>query len=288
MNRSKKTPNIVKAIILCFVLFLVGGKILGAIYPASDPNSEECPRILIYALLFFPPFIAVKCFPLQIKNSFWRITYKICKAVLIWICSIGALVEIESAIFKEDTPYIADLIVVFIPVLLIYLFEKRSIDSFFSNALHPKRRNPSILPAPPMQSPPPPPSPPRPKPQPRRYTLARIDAMDGHAFEHFTADLLRKLGYQKVQVTRGSGDQGVDVLAEKEGVKYAFQCKCYSSDLGNKPVQEVHAGKYIYQCHVGVVITNRYFTQGAKDAAKATGILLWDRDKLRSLIEAAS
>lgn len=102
------------------------------------------------------------------------------------------------------------------------------------------------------------------------------------------ADLLRKLGYQRVQVTPGSGDQGVDVLAEKDGIKYAFQCKCYSSDLGNKPVQEVHAGKYIYQCHVGVVITNRYFTQGAKDAAKATGILLWDRDKLQSMIEAVS
>lgn len=116
------------------------------------------------------------------------------------------------------------------------------------------------------------------------YDMSRIDAMEGHEFERFIADLLRKLGYQKVEVTPGSGDQGVDVLAEKDGVRYAIQCKCYSSDLGNTPVQEVNTGKMIYRCHVGVVVTNRCFTQSAREAAKATGVLLWDRSKLESLI----
>lgn len=121
-----------------------------------------------------------------------------------------------------------------------------------------------------------------------KYSIERIDAMEGHEFEHFTATLLRELGYENVEVTRGSGDQGVDVLAEKESVRYAIQCKCYSSDLGNTPVQEVNTGKVIYHCHIGVVVTNRYFTQGAKEAAKATGVLLWDRDKLRDLMVKAN
>lgn len=101
-----------------------------------------------------------------------------------------------------------------------------------------------------------------------KYDMAYIDTMGGHEFEQFIASLLRKLDYQNVNVTRGSGDQGVDVLADKEGIRYAVQCKCYSSDLGNTPVQEVNTGKVIYHCHVGVVVTNRYFTQGAKEAAK--------------------
>ena len=116
------------------------------------------------------------------------------------------------------------------------------------------------------------------------YDMSRIDAMEGHEFEHFIANLLCKLGYQKVEVTPGSGDQGVDVLAEKDDIRYALQCKCYSSDLGNTPVQEITTGKIIYHCHVGVVVTNRYFTQGAKEAANATGVLLWDRSKLQDLI----
>ena len=55
-----------------------------------------------------------------------------------------------------------------------------------------------------------------------------IDNMDGHSFEYWCADLLRDNGFENVSVTQGSGDQGVDVLAEKDGVKYAIQCKCYS------------------------------------------------------------
>lgn len=120
------------------------------------------------------------------------------------------------------------------------------------------------------------------------YDIAHVDQMEGHEFERFIAGLLGKSGYQKVEVTPGSGDQGVDVLAEKDGVRYAFQCKCYSSDLGNTPVQEVNTGKMVYHCHVGVVVTNRCFTQSAREAAKATGVLLWDRTKLESLIAQAN
>lgn len=118
-------------------------------------------------------------------------------------------------------------------------------------------------------------------------SLSSIDQMEGHDFEYWCADLLRANGFQNVEVTRGSGDQGVDVLAEKGDARYAIQCKCYSSDLGNKPVQEVYAGKNIYQCDVAVVMTNRYFTQGAKDAAAATRVRLWDRDKLAEMVAAA-
>ena len=119
------------------------------------------------------------------------------------------------------------------------------------------------------------------------YDMSYVDTMEGHEFEQFIANLLRKLAYQKVEVTPGSGDQGVDVLAEKDGVRYAIQCKCYSSDLDNTPIQEVNTGKMIYHCHVGVVVTNRHFTQGAQEAAKATGVLLWDRSKLATLIAQA-
>lgn len=118
--------------------------------------------------------------------------------------------------------------------------------------------------------------------------LRKVDCMEGHAFEYWCADLVEKNGFINVSVTQGSGDQGVDVLAEKDGVKYAIQCKCYSSDLGNSPIQQVNAGKTIYHCHLGIVMTNRSFTTGAKKAAEATGVLLWDRNKLVELINTAS
>lgn len=115
--------------------------------------------------------------------------------------------------------------------------------------------------------------------------IGGIDFMEGHQFEYWCADLLRKIGFSDVEVTQGSGDQGVDILAVKDGIKYAIQCKCYSSDLGNKPVQEVNTGKAIYHCQIGAVMTNRYFTQGGKEAADATGVLLWDRNWIRKRLE---
>ena len=111
-------------------------------------------------------------------------------------------------------------------------------------------------------------------------SLETIDCMDGYEFERWCAALLSRHGYTKVSLTKETGDQGVDILAEREGIRYAIQCKCYSRDLGNTPVQEVNAGKTFYNCQIGVVMTNRYFTKGAKDLAQSTGILLWDRDWL--------
>lgn len=118
-----------------------------------------------------------------------------------------------------------------------------------------------------------------------RMYNGKYDYMEGHDFEQFCAKLLKANGFSNVYVTPGSNDQGIDILAEKLGVKYAIQCKRYSSDVGNKAVQEVFAGKSYYNCHVGVVLTNRYFTQSAKELAGKTQIFLWNRDILNALCE---
>lgn len=118
--------------------------------------------------------------------------------------------------------------------------------------------------------------------------IEETDQMEGHQFEFWCASLLKKSGFSNVEVTPGSGDQGVDIVAVKDGIHYAIQCKCYSSDLGNTPIQEVFAGKEMYGCQVGAVMTNRYFTSGAKQLAEKTRVLLWDRDYIVSLLEKLS
>lgn len=115
-----------------------------------------------------------------------------------------------------------------------------------------------------------------------------LASMDGHDFEHFCADILRLNGFVQVRVTPASGDQGVDILAEKDGLKFAVQCKKWSSPIGNTAIQEVSAGRAFYQCDIAVVLTNSTFTKGAVELAKATGVLLWDGDKLNGLIHNAT
>ena len=118
----------------------------------------------------------------------------------------------------------------------------------------------------------------------RRIQSLPVDEMEGHDFEYYCADLLSANGFQDVEVTRGSGDFGVDILAKKEDITYAFQCKCYDKPIGVKAVQEVYAGKDYYDRMIGVVITNQYFTEPAVKLASKLNVILWDRDYLNDLI----
>lgn len=111
------------------------------------------------------------------------------------------------------------------------------------------------------------------------------DDMEGHEFEQFCADLLRRRGFKDVVVTKGSGDFGIDILAERDGISYGIQCKNYTSPIGVKAVQEVYAGRDYYDCMVGVVMSNQYFTGPAVEAAKKLKIVLWDRGYIEEMME---
>lgn len=110
------------------------------------------------------------------------------------------------------------------------------------------------------------------------------DEMDGYNFENCSANLLLNNGFNNVKVTQYSGDFGVDIIAYKDDIKYAIQCKKYSSPVGIKAVQEVIGSKTMNDCHVAVVLTNNFFTSSAKELAKKNNVLLWDRNKLKELI----
>jgi restriction system protein len=119
----------------------------------------------------------------------------------------------------------------------------------------------------------------------RRKMPSNLDLMEGHDFEYFCAQLLKRRGFQDVEVTKGSGDYGIDILAEKDGITYAIQCKCYATPVGVKAIQEAYAGRDYYDRMVGAVLTNQYFTTPAVEAAKKLKILLWDRGYLESMLE---
>ena len=119
----------------------------------------------------------------------------------------------------------------------------------------------------------------------KRYADDELDEMEGLDFEYYCAELLRNRGFIEVEVTKSSGDYGIDILAEKEGVTYAIQCKRYNGPVGVKAVQEAYAGRDFYDRMVGCVLTNQYFTQPAVDAAQKLKILLWDREYLEEMIE---
>lgn len=116
------------------------------------------------------------------------------------------------------------------------------------------------------------------------YSIEDTDLLTGIEFESFVSKIFDKMGY-RVMITKGSGDQGIDIIAEKEYKKIGIQTKCYSKHVTNKAIQEVVAGLSFYNCDKGVVVTNSYFTQSAMELGKVNNIILWNRDILKQKIE---
>ena len=108
--------------------------------------------------------------------------------------------------------------------------------------------------------------------------------LNGHDFEYFCSDILKKNGFSNVRVTKGSGDFGVDILCSKDNLLYAIQCKKYASKVGSHAVQEVYSGKDYYNADVAVVLTNNYFTPAAVDIAEQLDVYLWDKKVLDKMI----
>lgn len=114
-------------------------------------------------------------------------------------------------------------------------------------------------------------------------SIEDIDLMSGIEFENFVSKLFSKFGYE-TEVTKASGDQGIDVLAKKNGSVVAIQAKCYSRVVGNHSVMEAVAGMNYYEADKCIVVTNSTFTKSAIELAKANNVELWDRKILKEKI----
>lgn len=113
-----------------------------------------------------------------------------------------------------------------------------------------------------------------------------VDSLDPIQFEHYCADILRNSGWD-ARVTHASGDQGIDVIANRGNVKAVLQCKKYSQPVGNAAVQEVIAGKQFEQADLAAVVSNNSYTQSAKQLAHATGVHLLHYAELEQFAEKA-
>ncbi len=114
--------------------------------------------------------------------------------------------------------------------------------------------------------------------------------MEGVEYERHCAYILKNSGW-KTSLTKGSGDQGVDIHAIKNNIIVAIQCKRLSKPVGNKAVQEALAGMQFVKANFSVVVTNSTYTPKAREIARETGtFLLTDNDlpHLESLIKQRS
>ena len=114
-----------------------------------------------------------------------------------------------------------------------------------------------------------------------RELLLKLRNMHPTEFEEYIADLFLKLGY-KTQTVGGSHDEGIDVIAEKEGIKHYIQCKKFIAqtvsvgavrDFYGAITDHLAKGK-------GYFITTNKFTLEAEKFAEDKPIELIDGQRL--------
>lgn len=118
-------------------------------------------------------------------------------------------------------------------------------------------------------------------------TLAQVDNMDGLEFERYLADLLRKKGFMDVKLTERF-DYGIDIIAQKDGIKWGIQAKRYNSPVKAAAVRQVYTALNRYGCSRAMVIANNTYTRPARLLAQDNNIALIDRQTLSEWIYEAS
>jgi restriction system protein len=93
------------------------------------------------------------------------------------------------------------------------------------------------------------------------------------------SEALRRAGWD-ARLTTITGDQGTDIIAERDGKRVVVQCKFYSKPVGNKAVQEVAAAKQHERADQAVVVSNAAYTKAARQLAGTTGVFLLHHDDL--------
>jgi len=107
----------------------------------------------------------------------------------------------------------------------------------------------------------------------------------GISFEKLLAAIYEEMGYE-VERTKGSGDQGADLILTKEGLKTVVQAKRSDRDVSNGAVQEIISAKIIYDADHGIVVSSSGFQPSAIELAEKEGdIELIDMEKLKKMMD---
>jgi restriction system protein len=119
----------------------------------------------------------------------------------------------------------------------------------------------------------------------------RLAEMSPNDFEYLVRDLLEEMGYEDVEVTKQSGDKGVDVVATVQlgitEVKEVVQVKRYTNTVNRPKIDQLRGALHYHDAIRGTLITLSGFSQGCKDSAILPGappISLIDGERLLDLL----
>lgn len=115
--------------------------------------------------------------------------------------------------------------------------------------------------------------------------IKAVDTMTGIEFEHYVAKLLAKQGYKHISLTERY-DYGIDIIAEKDDIKWGIQVKRHTGLVKALAVRQAVTALKKYGCDRAMVISNSKFSRVAVELARTNDCILVERSKLVSWMTA--
>jgi restriction system protein len=116
-----------------------------------------------------------------------------------------------------------------------------------------------------------------------RTEVAKLDTLDGVAFEEFLEGLFRSHGYEARRTPQNS-DFGADLILTKGSERIAVQAKRYAGSVGVSAVQEALSGLSYYQCDQAWLVSTGSFTRNAMELAKKSRVRLIGRMEIGQML----
>lgn len=111
----------------------------------------------------------------------------------------------------------------------------------------------------------------------RRSLLDSLFKIDPYKFEEVIAELIKKMGYRDVEVTKKGRDGGVDVIANypmglSRDIRTVIQVKRYSKNIQQPVVRELAGVLPVFNADRGLIITTSDFSSGCRDLVENQGL----------------
>ncbi|EHB66074.1 restriction endonuclease [Paenibacillus lactis] len=120
--------------------------------------------------------------------------------------------------------------------------------------------------------------------------MINFESMDGVEFERLVYNLFVKLGF-RAQITKASGDGGVDIVANYEGLLfnglYLIQCKRWKAKVGEPELRDLYGTVTSKNALKGILVTTSSFSRQAEEFSRGKNLELIDGPKLNELLRAA-
>ncbi|HXC36085.1 MAG TPA: restriction endonuclease [Candidatus Acidoferrales bacterium] len=123
--------------------------------------------------------------------------------------------------------------------------------------------------------------------KPEVKPIDRLRDIDWYQFERFVAYVYEQHGFNVTRKGGANPDGGIDMVIEKNGQRFAVQCKHWKTwDVGVKAIREFLGALTDSKIEKGIFITLNEYTGEAKQLAEKHGIEIINETGLRRMVEA--